>query len=240
MHDQISADHFNSIAARYAGSLETLKPLYEAVREELNGLVAGKSVLDVGNGGIFPYDRTLALTVTVLDISPEMLKKVPSEGVRKIVSDARDMKDCEDESFDVVIFNLSLHHIAADTLDATQEGLRGALAEGWRTLRPGGDLIVYEPVLGCALHALGRGLFRPVRAALALAGVPMVFFQSRASLKRLLAEASGLKPAAVSVAAAPVTGWSDPLGGTFPGYLLLPTALYPTRFELFRARKLRG
>jgi SAM-dependent methyltransferase len=239
MHDQISIDHFDSIAARYAGSVEALKPLYDAVREELNGLVAGKSVLDVGNGGIFPYDRSLASSVTALDISEEMLKRIP-EGVRKICSDARDMKACEDESFDVVIFNLSLHHIAAGTLDATQEGLRRALAEGWRTLRPGGDLIVYEPALGSALHALGRALFRPVRAALALAGVPMVFFQSRASLTRLLAEAGGLEPAAVSVTAAPVTGWSDPLGGTFPGHLLLPTALYPTRFELFRVTKPRG
>jgi SAM-dependent methyltransferase len=194
----------------------------------------------VGNGGIFPYDKTLASAVAVLDISAEMLGRTPSDGVRKILADARAMKDCADESFDVVLFNLSLHHIAADSYAKTEAGLCLALAEGWRTLRPGGDLIVYEPVLGSVLHALEKVLFRPVRTALALAGVPMVFFQSRASLKRLLAEAGGLKPAAIAVSAPPVSGWSDPLGGTFPGRILLPTALYPTRFELFRARKPRG
>jgi SAM-dependent methyltransferase len=240
MRDRISLHHFNAIADSYAGFAGTLEPLYDAVRAELDQRVAGKAVLDVGNGGIFPYDRTLAASVSVLDISPEMLRRVPSEGVVKIVSDARNMATCADESFDTVIFNLSLHHIAADTLAATAAGLRDALSESFRTLRPGGDLIVYEPVLGSALFSLERVLFRPIRGILKLAGVPMVFFQSRASLRRLLAEACGLEHTDIAVTSARVSGWSDPLGGTFPGLVLLPVALYPTRFELFRASKPRG
>lgn len=240
MHDRISFDHFNAIAGRYAGSTQTLKPLYDAVRRELDARVAGKAVLDVGNGGIFPYDRTLAASVAVLDISPAMLARVPSEGVVKIVADARNMDACADESFDTVIFNLSLHHIAAGTATKTAAGVHQALSEGFRVLRPGGDMIVYEPVIYSALYALERALFRPIRRMLELAGVPMVFLQSRNSLTRHLASACGLSPMEIVVTAAPVSGWSDPLGGTFPGRILWPVALYPTRFELFRARKPRG
>lgn len=236
MPDRITIDHFDAIAGRYAASATTLEPLYEAVRDGLNGLIAGRAVLDVGNGGIFPYDRARAASVAVLDISPEMLKRVPGD-VRAILADARDMKPCADGCFDVVLFNLSLHHIVSRTAEATEAGIARALAEAWRTLRPGGDLLVYEPVLSPRLHALARALFRPARALLALAGVPMVFLQSREALRRRLELASGSR---IEVLDAPVTGWSDPLGGTFPGLVMVPVALYPTRFALFRATKPHG
>lgn len=236
MTDRISIAHFDAIAGRYAASTETLEPLYEAVRADLNGLIAGRAVLDVGNGGIFPYDRARAASVAVLDISAEMLKRVP-EGVRTILADARDMTPCADESFDVVLFNLSLHHIAAATPAKTEEGISLALAEAWRTLRPGGELLVYEPVLSPLLYVLARALFRPARALLSLAGVPMVFLQSRAALRRRMERATRSR---VEVSEAPVTGWSDPLGGTFPGVVMVPVALYPTRFALFRATKPHG
>lgn len=239
MQDRLSIDHFDAIARRYAASTATLKPLYDAVREELNGRLAGKAILDVGNGGIFPYDRARAASVAVLDISPEMLKRAPA-GVRTILADARDMRECEDESFDAVLFNLSLHHIAAGSREATSLGLRRALAEGWRTLRPGGELIVYEPLLNPFLHRLQSILFRPLRALLSLLGVPMVFIQSPASLRALLAGACGIEAGAVAAVFPPVSGWSDPLGGTFPGLLLIPASLHPTRFALFRAVKPGG
>lgn len=233
MIDRISIDHFDAIAGRYAASTETLEPLYEAVRADVNGLIAGRAVLDVGNGGIFPYDRARAASVAVLDLSAEMLKRVP-EGVRTILADARDMKPCADASFDVVLFNLSLHHIAARTAEETEAGISRALAEAWRTLRPGGDLLVYEPVLNPSLYALARGLFRPARALLSLLGVPMVFLHSRDALRRRIEGATGSR---VEARRASVTGWSDPLGGTFPGLVMIPVALYPTRFALFRAAK---
>jgi SAM-dependent methyltransferase len=229
MQDQLSIDHFDAIAERYAGSVRTLAPLYAAVREDLDAAVAGKAVLDVGSGGVFAYDRTLASSVAALDLSSEMLKRLPAD-VRRIHADARGMAGVADASFDVVLFSLSLHHVAADTLRATEEGMVAALASAWRVLRPGGELIVYEPVLGNGLFALETALFRPVRALLALAGVPMVYLRSRSSLERLIGHGC-------TVSAAPVSGWTDPLGGTFPGLLMIPAALHPTRFELFRAEK---
>ncbi len=230
MSDALSRLHFDAIAGRYAGATGALDPLYDAVRGELDAAVAGKDVLDVGSGGIFAYDPHLAASVTSLDLSPAMLARVPA-GVAAVSADARDMRPLADESFDVALFSLSLHHVVGDTLTETEDGQADALAEAFRVLRPGGRLIVYEPVLSPALFALERALFRAYAALFALAGVPPVYFRSRASLKRL---------ADFEVIAPRVTGWVDPLSGTFPGLLYLPIAVFPTKYELFLSSKPRG
>lgn len=236
MHDHLSVGHFDSIAHRYAGANGGLDALYDAVRPELDRLLAGRDVLDVGGGGAAAYDPAGPRSVTMLDVSARMLERAPA-GVRTILADARDMRPCADASYDAALFSLSAHHIASHAPEETDAGLRAAFAEGWRVLRPGGLLLVYEPVLGPVLHAAGRAAFPLVRAALSSIGAPMVHFQSRASLSALIADATGARP---SVTRAPVAGWSDPLGGVLPGVVRLPLALYPTRFDLFRAEKPRG
>lgn len=230
MRDQLSIDHFDAIAPSYAGATGALAPLYDAIRGELDAAVAGKDVLDVGSGGVFPFDRRLAASVTTLDLSPAMLARVPAD-ITAIVADARDMSPVADESFDVALFSLSLHHVVSASLEGTEAAQTAALAEAFRVLRPGGRLLVYEPVLSPALFALERLLFRATSALFALAGVPPVYFRSRASLISL---------AAFEVVAPRVSGWVDPLSGTFPGLVRLPVAVFPTRYELFLARKPLG
>lgn len=236
MRDHLSVGHFDAIAPRYAGSTGGLDALYDAVRPELDRLLAGRDVLDVGGGGAAAYDPAKPRSVTMLDVSARMLERAPA-GVRTVLADARDMRPCADAAYDAALFSLSAHHIAARAPAETDDGLRAAFAEAWRVLRPGGLLLVYEPVLGPVLHAAGRAAFPLVRAALSSIGAPMVHFQSRASLRRLLESACG---APVSVSRMPATGWSDPLGGVLPGVVRMPLALYPTRFDLFRAEKPRG
>ena len=223
VEDLLSRAHFDAISARYARSETTLKPVYDAAREELDRRVFGRDLLDVGGGGMAPYDLSRPASVTALDLSPAMLERTPA-GVRRTVGDARRMPFA-DASFDAVLFNLSLHHI---------ERPGEALAEAVRVLRPGGELLVYEPVLSPALFALERAAAPLTRAILAAFGVPMVLFQSRASLRALVETAC---PGRAFMTETRLEGWSDPLGGTFPGLLLLPPALMPTRFVLARASR---
>ena len=228
--DPLSLSHFDAIAGRYAGATGALDPLYDAIRSELAATVTGKDVLDVGSGGIFPFDRRLAASVTSLDLSPEMLARVPT-GVAAVTADARDMHPLADSSFDTVLFCLSLHHVVGHSIVETEAGQSKAVAEAFRVLRPGGRLVLYEPVLSPVLFALERALFRATAALFSLAGVPPVYFRSRASLKQL---------ADFEVVVPPITGWVDPLSGTFPSPLRLPVAIFPTRYELFLARKPLG
>lgn len=225
----LARPHFDALAKDYAGADGGLDPLYSAARPFLDRELDGKDVLDVGSAGVFPFDRRRAASVVSLDISPEMLARLPPD-VRGVAADARRMP-LPDASFDAVLFSHSLHHVVgADPPDCEAQQER-AVAEAFRVLRPGGSLVLFEPVVSPALFELERALFRPLAALLALRGVPPVYLRTRASWRRLADfEAVPLEP----------TGWVDPLSGTFPGLVRMPVGLFPTRFELFFARKPRG
>lgn len=221
--------HFDRLAGHYAGGHGGLDPLYAAARPRLDALVRGRDVLDVGGGGVIPYDAASAASVTALDLSEAMLARLPAGRARAVRGDARALP-FDAASFDLVLFNLSLHHVEG------ADGGAAALAEAWRVLRPGGDLAVHEPVAG----PLGTRLLGLGSALLSLLGGGPVRLRSRAALAALMARPGG-RPAS-DVAAVPLAprGWSDPLGGTFPGLLRLPLWLHPTRFELLVLRKPHG
>lgn len=218
--------HFDSIAARYAGAAGGLDPVYAAARPRLDALTAGRDVLDVGGGGVLPYDAARAASVTALDLSEAMLARLPAGRARAVRGDARDMP-FPDASFDLVLFNLSLHHVEG------AGGARAALSEGWRVLRPGGELAVHEPVAG----PWGARLLGLASALLSALGGGPVHLRGRGTLVASLAAAGGRPQCAVSVEPLAPRGWADPLGGTFPGLLRLPLALHPTSFTLFTLRK---
>lgn len=220
--------HFDRIARRYAGATGGLAPLYEAARPRLQALVEGRDVLDVGGGGVVPFDPDAPASLTALDLSEAMLARLPA-GVRRVRGDARQMPAFAPESFDVVLFNLSLHHIAGEGA----QGASRALEQAWRVLRPGGDLVVHEPVAG----PFGARLLGLASALLSALGGGPVSLRGRADLVSLLAAAGGRPESEVAVERLSPRGWSDPLGGTFPGLLRVPLALHPTSFTLFTVRK---
>lgn len=228
--------HFGSIAGRYAGAEGGLEPVYAAARPRLERLIEGRDVLDVGGGGATPYDASRAASLTALDLSAAMLARLRDARARRVVGDAREMP-LPDARFDLVLFNLSLHHVVGADAAACREGGRRALREAWRVLRPGGDLAVHEPLAGPVLAGLQRALYAPLRAALSARGAAPVFLRTLGQAVEDMAAAAGAPPVSVEETRLNPRGWSDPLGGTFPGVLRLPLALHPTRFALLRLRK---
>jgi ubiquinone/menaquinone biosynthesis C-methylase UbiE len=104
------------------------------------GLGPGQKALELGCGtGLFT--RELAKTgasVTAIDLSPELLElakaALPAANVDWRLADAC-ATGLELASFDFVLGSSVLHHL----------DLKGALAEAWRLLKPGGQLRFTEP-----------------------------------------------------------------------------------------------
>ena len=220
-------EHFDRISERYERAAESWQTIYDRVEAHLNPLVGERRVLDVGSAGEFPYDTSLAREVVALDISPSMLGGIDAPNVVTRVGDARSMPGIEDDSMDVVLFILSLHHINGRGARESFETLDRVLASARRALRPGGHLVVVAPVLPSWLIPLEAVCFRLTRAVLGRFGVPMIFFYSLRHLRRRLAHHFSVQEAAIGVERIVVEGRIDPLGGSFPGLIRIPNWMHP-------------
>jgi len=117
--------------------------------------IAGGDVLSVGCGTrpgrhLFPAP---SFRLVGVDVDPEKVRTSVEWGGadEAFVGRAGELDQLEDASFDVVLYRLTLHHVAY------QEPLARSFEEAARLLRPGGALVAVEP-----------GLWHPVGAALSI------------------------------------------------------------------------
>ena len=114
--------------------------------EVLDGLVTlkDKVVVDVGCGaGELVRELTSQGAQAIGIDSPEMLAKGnvnPPVGTEQYLPGSAVKLPVEDSYVDVVTFFASLHHVPMD-------GLKDALTETYRVLKPGGMAVFLEPVL---------------------------------------------------------------------------------------------
>ena len=107
--------------------------------------VAHRDVLDVGcgDGSLVRWLRNQGARAVGADCGAEMLRRAleaDPEHADSYVDAPGQALPFDDDSFDVVVFSNSLHHVPTD--DMAQ-----ALVEAGRVLRPGGTLYVSEPEL---------------------------------------------------------------------------------------------
>jgi hypothetical protein len=115
--------------------------------------IAGSDVLDVGcgQGGLTRELAALGARVTGIEVSEEQLAvaRAADDGAlatRYLVGRAEAIP-LPDESFDLVVFRASLHHVAPEQMSA-------ALREAARVLRPGGLVYAAEPLAEGDFYAL--------------------------------------------------------------------------------------
>ena len=95
----------------------------------------GRWILDVGCG-IGTYVRRFrefSPHVYGIDISA---KRLAQAGLSNLVAAAGEMLPFRDESFEVIVFNEVIEHVADD---------RQTLSDALRVLRPGGHIVIYAP-----------------------------------------------------------------------------------------------
>ena len=115
----------------------------------------GKRVVDVGcgAGALVRFIRSQGADVLGVECGEVMIadaKAADPEHVGSYVDGVGQDLPVEDSSADVVVFSYSLHHVPA-------EHIADALVEAKRVLRPGGELVVLEPIAdgpGFQLHRL--------------------------------------------------------------------------------------
>ena len=211
------------------------KKIYNSIAKEINPLIKHKTILDIGSGGNIFYEYKLANKVIALDISEEMLKNLHDSDIEKIYSDARNMDKITNKSIDVILIVFALHHINGSNYESSIQSLRKIIDESFKKLKDNGELVILELTLNRLFFAIQRMLYKFTYLILKFFKTDMVFFYN----DKIIIENISNSPSVADVVIKKIkmTGWLDPLLGTFPGIIKIPTYLMPTSIKLFYTKK---
>lgn len=142
--------------------LETYRHIREAINAELTG---ASRVLDIGNGGVFDYDTSLAGQIVAVDL---FLDAVDQASLPQNVEARKgNVLALEEDlsNFDVVLFVMLLHHLTGERAADTEELVQRALLQAHRALAPHGRLVVVESCVPRWFAAVETALFPVVKMA---------------------------------------------------------------------------
>lgn len=230
-------DHFDNISTKYEDAAESWNEIYDQVSDNIIEHIKGKIILDVGNGGHFSYDTTVPSKVIAMDVSPKMLERIKEVKVEKVVDDAREMNFIEDGSVDVILFQFVLHHISGSTLAKSIATMEEVIETSYKKLKPDGKLIIAEPLLSPFVFFFEKLLFPITYRILKRFDIPMIFMFSDSFLRKKMALKFKQDFQQVEKIKIGLTGWSDPLGGSFPGLIKVPPWLHYAHHRILIATK---
>lgn len=145
----------NERYAQHVGELDTYANIRRAIDPEIAG---ARCVLDVGNGGVFDYDTSLAEQIVgvdlFLDATPQGL--APNITLRR--GDALALDESAD-AYDRVLEVSVFHHLIGADAASTLANIRKAVDEAHRVLEPGGRFVVMESCVSARAFAVERHLF---------------------------------------------------------------------------------
>jgi SAM-dependent methyltransferase len=222
-----NARHFDS-NERYAqqvASMETYRQIRATIDQEI---VGARRMLDIGNGGVFDYDTSLAEQIVGVDLFLDGTPPDLDEHITLRRGDALALGEA-DASYDTVLVNSVFHHLIGVDVDSTLWNISRAIAEAHRVLKPGGRLVVMESCVSARAFAVERHLFTPLRllARTPLMSHPATLQFPPATIAKLIGE----RFAKVKRTPIPTGRWIIQFSHRWP------TALTPARPYLFTARR---
>ncbi len=165
--------------------VQAQRGLYENAGPALSRHVSGRTLV-VGSGPLLNFAAGAAeMPPVCLDLAHAPLVRLGqgpwAEKIMPVCADAAALP-FKSTSFDTVVIPFVLHHVAQDSVRATQHTAEKILAEAARVVVAGGRVVVMDLFLEGFFHALQRGFYGPVRGLLNTLGQPMMFFQNSAAL----------------------------------------------------------
>jgi Methyltransferase domain len=207
---------------------ESLKQMTQELDIEaghsLNALARGDTLSVGGIWDFFSWGDRLE-SLTVLDLSSEMLKVYCPENATGVVGDFY-THDFPEKSFDSIVFPLMLHHTPQGNWRSCEARVEHAVERAQRWLREDGQLVILEYCPSPLWLPLQRALLPLTKSFLTRFDQPLVVMYGRAFYERVLTERIG-------------SVWSqrvDPKGFNYwkwypvfmsIRWLRMPMALYP-------------
>lgn len=222
-----NASFFNS-NERYASRVGTLET-YRQIRRGIDREIAGaRRLLDIGNGGVFDYDTSLAQQIVGVDLFLDGEPDGLDEHVTLRRGDALALEE-PDASYDVVLEVSVFHHLVGSDERATLANIARAVGEAHRVLEAGGRFVVMESCVSARAFAVERHLFGALRL---LARTPLMRHPATLQFPaETIAAVIGDRFGDVSVSPIPVGRWIIQFG------LRWPSVLTPARPYLFTATR---
>jgi SAM-dependent methyltransferase len=214
-------EHF----VQHVGSMDTYRYIRRAIDSEITG---ARRLLDVGNGGVFAYDTSLAEQIVGVDLCHDHTSPSPADYITLRRGDALALEE-PDAAYDVVLESGLLHHLVGTDVDSTFANIQQAVAETHRVLEPGGRLVVAESCISPRAFSVERRLFRGLRylAHTPLMRHPATLQFPPATIAEIIRNHFGN----VAMAPIPVGRWIVQFN------LKWPSALTPARPYLFTATR---
>ena len=202
--------------------LEMYRLIAEAAAQEVR---TAKSILDIGNGGIFifPIDHIPLVEAIDLFVDESFSARYPEVHWRKM-----SVLDLEDrDRFDTIVMTNCLHHVTGRNVTQCYQNLRRILEVTLRALQPAGKLVVIESTVPDWFLTIYKLIFPTLLKFWPLSH-PATFQYHYRDIDRA-ADAAGFKRG--------TTTWIPKIGNIMTLGLELPAWLTPIQVGKFVYRK---
>ena len=150
---------FRDNLASYSESVAGIDS-YDRLSRVMNANLEGAgTTLDIGNGGVFDYDVSLASSITAVDLFVDDIDKSHYPEHVTFLQGSALALPIEDATYDTVVIAMLLHHLVGETPQESLENVRACIAECRRVLRPGGKLVLAESCIPPWFYEFEKQIF---------------------------------------------------------------------------------
>lgn len=182
----LKEDYWNNALEDYAEEIMAIQPeFYKNTSIMINKVLKNNDkVLDIGNGGIINYKFESLSLLHCADITSNKAsnKYEKYQNVKFIKANIMDMKEIYENTYDVVIIQTVLHHLAVKRLEDTHRNVDKAITECLRVLKPKGKLLIIESTVNSFFENIERLFYYPMQLFFKLCEFDSVYQYSRKSL----------------------------------------------------------